>query len=81
MTSIGGEKRQRRPRSIASGPEQRDSDGGIGSDQPLSVERDVRGNETSNIEERISSGYCAIDRSEESVKGMAKWIKEAGRGQ
>jgi hypothetical protein len=35
-----------------------DSERGIGRDQPLNV----RGNKTSNIEERVGDGYQVIDR-------------------
>jgi hypothetical protein len=50
--------------ALRNGREQSDSEQGIGSDQPLNVERGVRGNEISNIKERVGGGYRASDRWE-----------------
>jgi hypothetical protein len=57
MPSISREKRRCRPQPIASGPEQSDSEQEIDGDQPLNVERGVRGNGTSNIKERVRGEY------------------------
>jgi hypothetical protein len=77
MASIAGQTRRRRSWYIASGWQQSDAGGGIGSDQTLKI----GGNETSNIEGGVNGECRVLNGADEAAGEMAEWIEGVGRGQ